>query len=124
MPEMHLRQPGFTYSACGPFTKNKKRIQKFKQTGDSRYIYKNELDKACFQHDMAYGDFKDLAKRTSADEGLRDKAFNIAKDLKYDGYQRGLVSIVYKFFDKKTKGSGVTKLANKSAIKSIPQNEQ
>ena len=73
---------------------------------------------------MAYGDFKDLAKRTSADEGLRDKVFNIAKDLKYDGYQRGLVSIVYKFFDKKTKGSGVTTLANKSAIKSIPQNEQ
>ena len=124
MPEMHLRQPGFTYSACGSFTKNKKRIQKFKQIGDSRYIYKNELDKACFQHDMAYGDFKDLAKRTSADEGLRDKAFNIAKDLKYDGYQRGLVSIVYKFFDKKTKGSGVTTLANKSAIKSIPQNKQ
>ena len=52
MPEMHLKQPGFTYSACGPFTKNKKRIQKFKETGDTGYIYKNELDKACFQHDM------------------------------------------------------------------------
>ena len=64
MPEMHLKQPGFTYSASGPFTKNKERIQKFKQTGDSRYIYRNELYKACFQHDMAYGDFKDLAKRT------------------------------------------------------------
>ena len=62
MPEMHLRQRGFTYSACGPFTKNKKRIQKFKQAGDSRYIYKNELDKACFQHGMTYGDFKDLKK--------------------------------------------------------------
>ena len=61
MPEMHLKQPGFTYSACGPFTKNKKRIQKFKETVDLRYIYKNELDKACFQHDVAYGDFKDLA---------------------------------------------------------------
>ena len=48
MPEMHLRQPGFTYNACGPFTKNKQRIQKFKETGDSRYIYKNELDKVCF----------------------------------------------------------------------------
>ena len=85
MPEMHLRQPGFTYSACGPFTKNK-RLQKFKQTGNSRYNYKYELDKACFQHDMAYGDFKDLAKRTVADKVLRDKAFNIAKDRKYDGY--------------------------------------
>ena len=69
MPEVHLRQPGFIYSACGPFTKYKERIQKFKQTGDSRYICKNELDKACFQHDMAYGDFKDLQERTAADKG-------------------------------------------------------
>ena len=59
MPEMHLKQPGFTYSACGPFTKNKERIQKFKETGDTSYIYKNELDKACFQHDIPYRDFKD-----------------------------------------------------------------
>ena len=116
MPEMHLRQPGFTYSACGLFTKNKERIQKFKQTGDSRYIYKNELGKDCFQHDMAYGDFRDLAKRIAADKVLRDKAFNIAKDQKNYGYQRGLSSMVYKFFEKKTKGSGVTTLANKSAI--------
>ena len=94
IPEMHLRQPGFTYSACGQFTKNKERIQKFNQTGDSKYIYKNELDKACFQHDMAYGDFKHLKKRTAADKVLRDKAFNIAKNLKYDGYQRGLASVV------------------------------
>ena len=101
MPEMHLRQPGFTYSACGPFTKNKERIQKFKQTGDSRYIYKSELDKACFQHDMAHGDFKDLTKRTAADKVLKNKAFNIAKNLKYDRYQRGLASMAYKFFDKK-----------------------
>ena len=86
MPEMHLRQPGFTYSACGRFTRNKERIQKFKQTGDLRYIYRNELDKACFQHDMVHGDFKDLTKRTAADNILRDKAFNIAKDSKYDGY--------------------------------------
>ena len=103
MPEMHLIQPGFTYSACGPFTKNKERIQKFKQTGDSRYIYRNELDKTCFQHDMAYGDFKDLKKRKAANEVLRDKTFNIAKDSKYDGYQRGLASMVYKFFGKKLK---------------------
>ena len=116
---MHFRQPGFTYGACGPFTKNKERIQKFKRTGDSRYIYLNELDKACFQHDMTYGDFKDLKRRTAADNILRDKAYNIAKNPKYDGYQRGLASMLYKFFDKKTKGSGVT-LANKS----IPQNEQ
>ena len=84
MPEMHLKEPGFTYSACGPFTKNKERIQKFKETGDTSYIYKNELDKACFQHDMAYGDFKDLARRTTSDKVLRDKAFNIAKNSKHD----------------------------------------
>ena len=64
MREMHLKQPGFTYSACGPFTKNKERIQKFKETRDTKYIYKNELDKTCFQHDMAYADSKDLEKRT------------------------------------------------------------
>ena len=79
LPEMHLKQPGFTYSACRPFTENKERIQKFKETGDTDYIYKNELDKACFQHDMAYGDFKDLARRTVSDKVLRYKAFNIAK---------------------------------------------
>ena len=72
---------------------------------------------------MAYGDFKDFKKRTAADKVLRDKAFNIAKNPKYDGYQRGLTSMVYKFFDKKTKDSGIT-FANKSAIKSIPQNKQ
>ena len=66
MPEMPLKQPGFTYSACEPFTKNKKRIQKFKETGDTDYIYKSELGKACFQHDIAYGDFKDLARRTAS----------------------------------------------------------
>ena len=107
MPEMHLRQPGFTCSACGPFTKNKERIKKFKETGDSRYIYQNKLDKACFQHDMAYGDFKDLARRTASDKVLRDKAFNIAKNPKYDGYQRGLASMFYKFLDKKSASSDI-----------------
>ena len=106
MPEMHLRQQGFTYSACGPFTKDKEKIQKFKETGDTNYIYKNELDKACFQHNMAYGGFKDLTKRTAADKVLRDKAFKVANDQKYDGYQRGLASMVYKVFDEKSQGSG------------------
>ena len=106
MPEVHLRQPGFTYSACGSFTKNKERIKKFNETGDTDYIYKNELEKACFQHDMTYGDFKDLKKWTIADKVLRDKAFKITSDQKYDGYQRGLASMVYKFFDKKPQGSG------------------
>ena len=98
IPEMHLKQPGFTYSACGPFTKNKERIEKFMQTGNRDFIYKNELDRACFQHDMAYGKTKDLEKRTQSDKVLRDKAFKIARNPKCDGYQRGLASMVYKFF--------------------------
>ena len=77
MPEMHLKQPRFT---CGPFTRNKQRIQKFMQTGDTNYIYKNELDKACFQHDMAYGDFKYLKRRTKSDKFLKGKAFKNASN--------------------------------------------
>ena len=107
MPEMYLKQPGFTYSVCGPFTKKKERIQNLKETVDTSYIYENERDKACFQHDMAYEDFTDLARRTAFAKVLRDKAFNITKNSKYDGYQRGLASMVYKFFDKKSKGGGV-----------------
>ena len=119
MPEMYLRQPGFTYSVCGPFTKNKERIQKFKETGDTSYIYKNELDKACFQHDMAYRDLKDLTKRTTADKVLRNKAFKIASDQKYGGYQRGSASMVYKFFNKKSQGSWLAN--NKENIQSADE---
>ena len=85
---MHLRQPGFTYSARAPFTKNKGKIDKFMTTGNTDFIYKNELDKACFQHDMAYGKSKDLVERTQSNKVLRDKAFKIASDPKYDDYQR------------------------------------
>ena len=120
MPEMHLRQPQFTYRACGPFTKHKQRIQKFKETEDTNYIYKNELDKACFAHDAAYSDSKGLTKRTVADKILRNRAFNIAKDPKYDGYQRGLASMVYKCFDKKSKVSD----AKHVNTKRTPQNQQ
>ena len=77
MPEMHLKQPGFTYSACGPFTRNKKRIEKFMQTGNTDFIYRNGLDKACFQYDMPYGKSKSLAKRTESDKVLRNKAFKL-----------------------------------------------
>ena len=112
MPEMYLKQPGFTYSACGPFTKNKQRIEKFMPTGNTNFLYKNELDKACFQHDMAYGKTKDLVKRTWLDKVLRNKAFKIASDPKCDGYQRGLASMVYKFFDKKPTGSGIANKPN------------
>ena len=115
MTEIRLRQPQFTYGACGPFTKHEQRIQKFKETGDTNYIYMNESDKACFVHDAAYSNSKDIKKRTVADKILKNKAFDIAKDPKYDGYQRGLASMVYKFFDSKVSGSGA---------KLIPENEQ
>ena len=109
MPEMHLRQPQLVYSACGPFTRHKERIKKFKQTGDTRYIYRNELDKACFQHDSAYADNKDLINRTKSDKVLRDKVYNIASNPECDGYQIGLANMVYKFFDQKSMGSGTAK---------------
>ena len=112
IPEMHLKQQGFTYSACDPFTKNKERIEEFMQTGNTNFIYKNELDNAGFQHVMAYGKTKDLVRRTQSDKVLIDKAFKIASDTKYDGYQRKLASVVYKFFDKKSSGSGVINESN------------
>ena len=97
---MDLKQLGFTNTVCRPSTKNKERIEKFMQTGNTYFIYRNELDKVCFQHSMALGKSKDLPKRTQSGKVLRDKAFKIASDPKYDGYQRELASIVYKFFDK------------------------
>ena len=116
MPEMHLKQPDFAYSACDPFPKKKERIQKFMKTGNTDYICKNDFDKACFQHDMACSKFQDLAKRTQSDKVLRDKAFEIISNPKYDGYQRGLALMVFKFFNKKSAGTGI-----KSEIK---QNQQ
>ena len=114
IPKMHLRQSRFTCSACGPFTINKERIKKFKETGDLGYIYRNGLHKVCFQHDIPYRDFKDL-NRLFADKVLCNKAFNIAKDLKYAGYQWGLNqlgSVVCNFFDKKTSGSAIKNVSN------------
>ena len=86
--------------------KTKKEFKNSKKQ-EIRLYFKNELDEACFQHDRAYGDCKDLARRTASDKVLREKAFNIEKNVKYDGYHRGLASMVYKFFDKKLKGRGV-----------------
>ena len=91
MAEIHLKQPGFTYRI--------ERIENFMQIGNRDYIYKNDLDKACFQHDMGYVKYKDLVKRTQSDKVLQDKPFKIASNPKYDGYQTGLASMVYKFFN-------------------------
>ena len=112
MSEMHLRQPRFVYSACSPFTRHKERIKEFKRSGDTRYIYRNELNNTCFQHDSANVDNKDLINRTEADKVLRDKAYDIASNPEYDGYQRDLANMVYKFFDKKSTGIGFKKLKN------------
>ena len=94
-----------------------------KEKGNSRYIYRNELDKACFQHDMAHGDFRDLPWRTASDKILHVKVFNIATNLKHDGYQRGLASMVYKFFDKKSTRSVVKReiIPNQALAKRIKQ---
>ena len=81
-------------------------------TGNTDFIYRNELNEACFQHDMAYGKSKDLVKRTQSDKFLKDKAYKTASDPRYDSYQRGLASLVYKFFNKKSKGSGITNEPN------------
>ena len=102
IPELHSKQPEFTYSACGAFTKHGEIIQKFRERGNLKHLYRNELDRACFAHDVAYSDSKDLAKRTIPDKVLRDRAYEIARNCGYDGYQRVLASMVYKFFDKKT----------------------
>ena len=107
MLELHLRQPGFPYNACGSFTKHCEKIQKFKELGDLNYLYKNELDKSCFAHDAVYANSKDLAKRTVSDNVLKDRAYEIALNPRYDRYQRGLASMMYKIFDKKI-GSGTT----------------
>ena len=109
---MHLKQQEFTYSACGPLTRNKERIQKFIQTRNKNYTYRNDLNKACFQHDMAYGKYNDLVKRTESDKALKNKAFKIASNPKYHGYETELTSMVYKFFDKKSAGSGIKSMSN------------
>ena len=90
MPKLHLRQPRFTYSACGPFSKHREMIKKFKETGDLNYIYETELNKPCFAHDAAYADSENLAKGTVSDKILKDGTYESALNPKYDGYQKGL----------------------------------
>ena len=94
MPGMHLKHLGFPYIACGPFTEKRQRIKKFMQIENTGYIYKNDIDQACFQYDMAYGKYKDLTNRTQSQKGLRDKAFEIGSSLKYYWYERGLALMV------------------------------
>ena len=109
IPEMHSRQPQFVYSACGLITRHKERMKEFKRTGDTRLLNRNELDKACFKHDAAYTKYKDVENRLISDQKLKNSAYDNASNPEYDGYQRGLASMVYKFFDKKSMGSGIAR---------------
>ena len=121
MPEMHLRQPQFVYSACGPFTRHKERIKEFKRTGDTRLLYRNELDKACFKHDLAYAKYKDVENRLTSDQKLRNSAYDIASNPKYDGYQRSLASMAYRFFDSKVAPLDKKTMSGKGNAKSTAE---
>ena len=101
--ELHLKQPGFTYSACGPFNKHRERIQTFRETGNLKHLYRTKSDRTCYAHDSAYSDSNDLAKRTISDKILKDRASEISKNHEHDGYQRAFASLVYKFFGKRNK---------------------
>ena len=109
MPEMHLWDPKVgKYSACGPFTRHEQRINDFMNDGKISHILKNKLDAACFQHDSTYAKYKDRLNRKKSDVVLKNKALEISMNPKINGYQRGLKSMVYKFFDKRTKGYGLS----------------
>ena len=97
------------YSDCGPFTKHTERISQFMKDGRLSHIYKNELDKACFQHDMTYNKYKDLKGRTQSDIVFKNKGYKIAVNPRYDGFRRALASMVWKFFKRKKvlKGSSL-----------------
>ena len=124
MPEVHLKQLGFNYSACESFTKHHERIQKFRETDNLKHLYRNELDKACFAHDVGYSNSKDLTKRTISDKTLKDRAYEFARNYNYDGYQRALTSMFYMFLKMETE-SGVsvneelTEELHKSVIKKL-----
>ena len=107
MPALHLKEPEFTYSLCESFTKHCERIQKFRETCNLKHFYRNDLHKSCFAHDVAYSDSKDLVKRTISDKILKDRAYEISRNCKYDGYQGASADMIYKFFDNKT-GSGIS----------------
>ena len=114
--ELHLKQPGFTYSASGPFTKHRERIEKFRATGNLKHLYRNGLDEAGFAHDATYSGSNYLARRTISDKILKDKAYEIAKNGGCDGHQKALASKIYKFFDKKT---GLGAIATSKAEMSV-----
>ena len=102
MPQLHSIQTGFTYSVSRPFSIHLHKIQEFRETGNLKHFYRYELDKACFAHDAAYFEGKDLAKKTISAKILKNRAYELARNRKYDEYQRALASTVYNFLHKKT----------------------
>ena len=123
MPEMHWRQLVFTDNTCGPFTKSKERIQQLKKNNRKFTIYLSKWTRkrVFFQHDMACEGFEGLARKRASGKILRDKIFNTAKNLKYDGYRREHASMVYNFFNKITSGSGIKNenISNKKLAKEL-----
>ena len=119
IPELHLKQPGFTYSVCGPFAENVERNQKLWQTGNLKHLYRSELDEACLAHDAIYSDSDDLAKTTISEKILKDRAYEIAKNSGYDEHQRALASMVNKLFRKK--GSFIRDIRTKFGVCNSPQ---
>ena len=118
MLEIHLRQPRFMNSVCGPFTKNTERIQNFKETGDLEYIYQNKPDKTCFQHDMAYGNLNTYLEEQFLIKCYAIKHLILLKSKTW-WYQGGLASMVYKFFGKKTSCSAVTRAQSETLATQI-----
>ena len=122
MSRLHLRQPGFTYSACEPFAKPRERIQKVREVRNLKQLYRNELDKTCFAHDAAYSDCKDLAKSTISGTVLKEKSYEIARNPTYDGYQKALPSMVYKCLIKSGSGACVNEEIAEELNKPIIKN--
>ena len=118
MLKLHLKQSGFTYRVCGAFTIHCEKIQKSGETVNVKHLYRNGLDEACFAHDAAYSESKDLAKRTDLDKILKDRAFEIARNHNYDVYQGALASMNYMIFDKET-GSGAIASVNEQLAKEV-----
>ena len=117
MLDLQLKQPGFTYSACGPFTKHRGRIQKFRETCNLKHLYRNETDKACFAHNAAYSDSKDLPKGTISDKIMKDRVYEIVRNRRFDEYERKLANMVCKFFDKKTRSGAIASSKAEMSVK-------
>ena len=117
MVDLQLKQPGFTYSACGPFIKHRERIEKFRETCNLKHLYRNETDKARFVHNTTYSDSIDLPKGTISDKIMKDRVYEIVRNSRYDEYQRALANMVYKFFAQKTRSGAIASSKAEMSVK-------